>query len=41
MFNNFDHIILNTGNVLNVTKKAGQKTSEEVSEKKEDFYGIF
>lgn len=31
MFNEFGSIILNTGNVLNVTKKAGQKTSEEVS----------
>lgn len=33
MFNDKKKIIVSTGNILNVIKKAGQKTNEEVSKK--------
>lgn len=34
MLNDKIKVIISTGNILNVNKKAGQKTNEEVSELK-------
>lgn len=31
MLNESNNIVISTGNILSVTKKAGQKTTEEVS----------